>query len=74
VTVRNVGGSARAEVRVTANGVEMTAKTLYLSEETTVPVGVFGAPDEAEMRYEVEVVYPELPLLPESDSRIVRVD
>ena len=74
VTVRNVGGSARAEVRVTANGVEMTAKTLYLSEETTVPVGVFGAPDEAEMRYGVEVVYPELPLLPESDSRIVRVD
>ncbi|MFC6786771.1 DEAD/DEAH box helicase [Halobaculum halobium] len=74
VTVRNVGGSARAGIRVTANGVEMTEKTLYLSDETTVPVGVFGAPGEAEMRYEVEVVYPELPLLPETDSRIVRVD
>ncbi|QZY00834.1 DEAD/DEAH box helicase [Halobaculum rubrum] len=74
VTVRNVGGSARAGIRVTANGVEMTEKTLYLSDETTVPVGVFGAPGEAEMRYEVEVVYPELPLLPEADSRIVRVD
>ncbi|MFC7097144.1 DEAD/DEAH box helicase [Halobaculum marinum] len=74
VTVRNVGGSARAGLRVTANGVEMTQKTLYLSDETTVPVGVFGAPGEDEMRYEVEVVYPELPLLPETDSRIVRVD
>ncbi|MXR40307.1 DEAD/DEAH box helicase [Halobaculum sp. WSA2] len=74
VTVRNVGGSARAGIRVTANGVEMTEKTLYLSDETTVPVGVFGAPGEAEMRYEVEIVYPELPLLPETDSRIVRVD
>jgi len=74
VTVRNVGGSARAGIRVTANGVEMTEKTLYFSDETTVPVGVFGAPGEAEMRYEVEIVYPELPLLPETDSRIVRVD
>ncbi|MFC7070095.1 DEAD/DEAH box helicase [Halobaculum lipolyticum] len=74
VTVRNVGGSARAGLRVTANGVEMTEKTLYFTDETTVPVGVFGAPGEEEMRYEVEVVYPDLPLLPETDSRIVRVD
>ncbi|GAA0204914.1 DEAD/DEAH box helicase [Halobacterium noricense] len=74
VTVRNVGGPARAGIRVTANGVEMTEKTLYLSDETTVPVGVFGAPGETELRYEVEVVYPELPLLPETDSRIVRVE
>ncbi|QZP36454.1 DEAD/DEAH box helicase [Halobaculum magnesiiphilum] len=74
VTVRNVGGAARAGIRVTANGVEMTEKTLYLSDETTVPVGVFGARGETELRYEVEVVYPELPLLPETDSRIVRVD
>jgi replicative superfamily II helicase len=74
LTVRNVGRSARAGIRVTANGVEMTEKTLYLSDETTVPVGVFGAPDEEELRYEVEVVYPELPLLPEADSRIVRVN
>ncbi|WP_435145275.1 DEAD/DEAH box helicase [Halobaculum sp. P14] len=74
LTVRNRGGGARAGIRVTANGVEMHEKTLYFSDETTVPVGVFGAAGESEMRYEVEVVYPELPLLPETDARTVSID
>jgi len=73
VTVRNRGGGARVGVRVTVNGVEMTAKTTYLSDRTTVPVGVFGATDD-ELTYEVEVWYPDLPLLPERDRRVVRVE
>ena len=73
VTVHNRGGGARTGIRVTANGVEMHAKTLYLSDETTVPVGVFGPPGESEVEYAVEVVYPDLPLPPERSSRIVRV-
>ncbi|QLG28291.1 DEAD/DEAH box helicase [Halorarum halophilum] len=74
VTVRNVGGGARAGIRVTANGVEMHEKSLYLGDETTVPVGVFGPPGEAEIEYRIEVVYPELPLLPEADARTVSID
>jgi replicative superfamily II helicase len=70
VTVRNVGGAARAGIRVTVNEVEMTQKTVYLSDETTVPVGVFGATEELE--FTIEVAFPELPLLPEADSRTVR--
>jgi hypothetical protein len=72
VTVRNRGGGARVGVRVTVNGVEMTTKATYLSELTTVPVGVFGATDD-ELTYEVEVWYPDLPLLPERDRRVVSV-
>jgi hypothetical protein len=74
VTIRNVGGAAHAGVRVTANGVEMHEKTLYLDGETTVPVGVFGPPDEDAVEYAVEVVYPDLPLLPERVSRTVSVE
>ena len=72
VTVRNEGGAARAGVRVTVNGVEMTTKATYLSDVTTVPVGVFGT--EEELEYSVEVVFPELPLLPVADERTVRVE
>ncbi|WP_101298106.1 DEAD/DEAH box helicase [Halegenticoccus soli] len=71
VTVRNVGGGARAGVRVTVNGVEMSEKTTYLSDATTVPVGVFGAQDELE--FAVEVAFPDLPLLPFVESRTVAV-
>ncbi|WP_313693147.1 DEAD/DEAH box helicase [Halorarum halobium] len=74
VTVRTVGGGARAGIRVTANGVEMHEKALYLSDETTVPVGVFGPPGEDEIEYRIEVVYPDLPLLPETDARTVSID
>jgi replicative superfamily II helicase len=72
VTVHNRGGGARVGIRVTVNGVEMSEKTTYLSDQTTVPVGVFGAADD-ELTYEVEVWYPDLPLLPERDRRVVRV-
>ena len=74
VTVRNEGGAARAGVRVTANGTEMHEKTLYFDGETTVPVAVFGSPQAETVSYAVEVVYPELPLRPQRDSRTVRID
>ncbi|WP_134668302.1 DEAD/DEAH box helicase [Halorussus marinus] len=73
VTVHNAGDGAQAGVRVTVNGVEMTATETYLDAETTVPVGVFGGTDD-EMEYEIEVTFPDLPLLPVRDSRTVRVD
>ncbi len=71
VGVRSTGGGARAGVRVTVNDVEMTATTTYLGE-TNVPVGVFGA-DHAELTYAVEVTFPELPLAPVREERVVRV-
>ncbi|QLG60891.1 DEAD/DEAH box helicase [Halorarum salinum] len=74
VTVRNVGGGARAGIRVTANGVEMHEKSLYLGDETTAPVGVFGPPGEDQIEYRIEVAYPDLPLLPEADARTVSID
>jgi len=71
VTVRNEGGGERAGVRVTVNGVEMTATTAYLGQ-TTVPVGVFGG-DADELEFTVEVAFPDLPLVPVSESRTVPV-
>jgi len=71
VTVRSVGGAARAGIRVTVNGVEMTTKASYLGE-ATVPVGVFGG-DADELEFAVEVVFPELPLHPSVETRTVRV-
>ncbi len=73
VTVRNDGAGGQAAVRATVNGVEMTATSTYLDGETTVPVGVFGGSDD-EMAYEVEVAFPELPLLPTTGWRTVRVE
>ncbi len=73
IRVRNVAGGARAGLRVTANAVEMHAKTCYLADETTVPVGVFGPPDAEEVRYSVEVVFPDLPLPPVRSNRTVQV-
>ncbi|WP_121821169.1 DEAD/DEAH box helicase [Halostella salina] len=72
VTVRNVGGAAQAGVRVTVNGVEMTATEGYLNDSMTVPVGVFGG-DADEMSFTVSVAFPELPLLPVEERRTVRV-
>ncbi len=72
VTVRNEGGAARAGIGVTVNGVEMTDAGTYLRGEETVPVGVFGA-DEDELAYTVQVSFPELPLLPVSETRTVEV-
>jgi hypothetical protein len=73
VTVRNSGEGTEAGIRVTVNGVEMTETTTYLGGEETIPVGVFGGTDD-EMEYVVEVAFAELPLLPATDSRTVRVE
>jgi len=72
VTVRNDGDGARAGVRVTVNGREMTTTDSYLGTET-LPVGVFGG-DTDELRFTVTVTFPELPLEPASASRTVRVE
>jgi hypothetical protein len=74
VAVTAVSGSARAGIRVTVNDVEMTATTTYLDGEATVPVGVFGTPDADELEFVVEVVFPDLPLLPVTATRTVRVE
>ncbi|MBX0322327.1 DEAD/DEAH box helicase [Halomicroarcula sp. F13] len=71
VTVANNAGGARAGLRVTVNGREMTAKPAYLGQ-TNLPVAVFGA-DADELEYTVEVSYPNLPLPPVTSSRTVDV-
>jgi len=71
VTVANNGGGARAGLRVTVNGREMTAKPSYLGQ-TTLPVGVFGA-DADELTFTVEVTFPNQPLDPVTSSRTVSV-
>ncbi|ELZ29164.1 DEAD/DEAH box helicase [Halosimplex carlsbadense 2-9-1] len=72
VTVRNVGGDARAGLRVTVNNVEMTTKNRYLGE-ADLPVGVFGG-DADELEYAIEVAFPELPVHPVVEARSVRVE
>jgi replicative superfamily II helicase len=72
VAVENTGGSARTGIRVTVNDVEMTRKTTYLSDATRVPVGVFGATDD-ELTFRIEVSFPDLPLLPVHEERVVDV-
>jgi replicative superfamily II helicase len=72
VPVENTGGAARAGLRVTVNGREMTAKPSYLGE-TTLPVAVFGA-DADELTYTVEVAFPDLPLPSVREERRVRVE
>ncbi|MFP9191517.1 DEAD/DEAH box helicase [Natrialbaceae archaeon A-CW1-1] len=72
VTVHNLGEPAKAGIRVTVNGIEMTATTTYLRESERVPIGVFGA-DADELEYTVRVAFPEEPLVPAVDSRTVAV-
>ncbi|WP_254521507.1 DEAD/DEAH box helicase [Natrinema caseinilyticum] len=72
VTVRNVGEPARAGIRVTVNGVEMTSTNTYLRDQETVPVGVFGADADA-LEFTVSVAFPETPLVPLEASRTVDV-
>ena len=72
VTVANNGGGARAGLRVTVNGREMTAKPAYLGQ-TTLPVAVFGA-DTDELTFTVEVTFPDQPLDPVTSSRTVGVE
>jgi hypothetical protein len=56
---------------VTVNGREMTAKPAYLGQ-TNLPVGVFGA-DTDELRFTVEITFPDRPLDPVTSSRTVTV-
>ncbi len=60
VTVRAVTGAAKVGIRVLVNGVEMSSKVTYLTEEISIPVGVFGAEDP--LRFEVDVTFPRLPV------------
>ncbi|WP_336035486.1 DEAD/DEAH box helicase [Halobacterium yunchengense] len=73
VVVRNDGGGAHAGVQVTVNGVEMSDADGYLDDSLTVPVGVFGA-NADELEFEVTVSFSDLPLLPVTDARTVRVE
>ncbi|MFB6069516.1 MAG: DEAD/DEAH box helicase [Halanaeroarchaeum sp.] len=72
VTIANAGAGARVAVRVTVNGVEMTRDETYLTEETTVPVGVFGADDDR-LTFRVTVTFPTDPLRPIREEREVAV-
>ncbi len=72
VTVRDEGGGARAGVRVTVNGHEMTETTTYLGT-CTVPVAVFGG-DAEELELAVRVAFPELPLPEVVETRTVVVE
>ena len=73
VTVRSTAGSARAGVRVTVNGREMSSSETHLGETETT-VGVFGTSEADELTYRVTVAFPDLPLAPVAASRTVRVD
>ncbi len=73
IRVTNAGGGGAVGIRVTVNGVEMSAKECYLADEVVVPVGVFGATDD-ELEFAVEVTFPDLPLLPIRETRTVRVE
>jgi hypothetical protein len=72
VTVRSTGGGGRVGIRVTVNDVEMTTRETYLDGETTVPVGVFGADDDA-LTYRVTVWLADLPIRPTTATRTVTV-
>jgi len=71
VTVRNTAGGGQAGIRVTVNGVEMTASETYLGE-ATLPVGVFGG-DADELTFAIEVAFSELPIQPVVETRTVEV-
>jgi replicative superfamily II helicase len=71
VTVRTTAGDARAGLRVTVNGVEMTEKDSYLGA-TELPVAVFGG-DADRLELAVRVAFPALPLPPSVHTRTVDV-
>jgi len=72
VVVANNGGGARAGLRVTVNGREMTAKPSYLGQ-AKLPVGVFGA-DADELEFTVEISFPDRPLDPVTSTRTVSIE
>ncbi|AGB14813.1 superfamily II helicase [Halovivax ruber XH-70] len=74
VTVTNTGEAARAEVRVMVNGHEMTSTSTYLRGSEVVPAAVFGSADHDTLELTVSVAFPELPLVPISETRTVDVE
>ncbi|MFB6157950.1 MAG: DEAD/DEAH box helicase [Haloferacaceae archaeon] len=73
VRVSNAGGGATAGLRVTVEGVEMTATETFLADAEAIPVGVVGPPDVEELTLRVEVTFPDLPLPPTTATRTVEV-
>ncbi|MDQ2050440.1 DEAD/DEAH box helicase [Natronolimnohabitans sp. A-GB9] len=75
VTVTGRGGDASSShsgSSVPDDGVEMTSTSSYLRDTETVPVGVFGA-DADELEFTVSVAFPEEPLVPIQERRLVDV-
>jgi replicative superfamily II helicase len=74
VSVSNAGAGAVAILEATVEGRDMTSTRCYLGERS-LPLGVFGADPakHAELTYTVTVTFPDLPLPPLSESRMVRV-
>ena len=72
VHVTNAGGDAHGGVRVTVNGVEMSSTATYLGD-ATLPVGVFGG-EVDELEFAVSVAFPDLPIRPTVETRIVSVE
>lgn len=71
VAVRTTGGDARAWLSVAVNGQEMTTQSTYLGK-TTLPLGVFGG-DPDELEFTITVAFPELPLAPDRQTRVISV-
>lgn len=72
VTVENRADGARAGLRVLVNETEMTQANSFLGTET-LPAPVFGG-DPDTLTFTVEVVFPDLPLSPITETRTVWVD
>ncbi|EMA53020.1 DEAD/DEAH box helicase [Halococcus thailandensis] len=72
VTIENDGDGARAGIRVSVNDTEMTATSSFLGSET-VPAPVFGGEPDT-LKFIVEIVFPDLPLAPITETRTVWVD
>ncbi|EMA48313.1 DEAD/DEAH box helicase domain-containing protein [Halococcus morrhuae DSM 1307] len=72
VTIENDGDGARAGIRVSVNDTEMTATSSFLGSET-VPAPVFGGEPDT-LKFTVEIVFPDLPLAPITETRTVWVD
>ncbi len=72
VVVENRGDGARAGLRVTVNDTEMTETASFLGTET-LPAPVFGG-DPDTLTFAVEIVFPDLPLPPITETRTVWVD
>ena len=70
IEITNSGDGATVGVVVTVNGVEMTTQTTYLTDRSSVPVGVYGG-DAETLEFNVTVVTPRLPLAPIQEVRTV---